>query len=268
MSEASSADSVAMENTWKTQSSRRGGKRKLPVNAEQEEVESPSKRADTRVRSPRASLVSAAGSDGDTKAASRSGSEEDESEKAESDSGSSSEMEEDEDTRGGRKAFMSIPSFSFLNGTYRMYHDAYSTTLHTIEDASSAVTSTLHSMEATGSAILTDASTALSSAKKRLNDVVRSSFETVVGELAVPDEAVESEGSQAVSPEKKTAKSGKRGSKQAPVSPNAATARRRKSVKSVQVATPETPRRSTRSAASAVKSASKASSNGAGRKSK
>jgi hypothetical protein len=75
-------------------------------------------------------------------------------------------FDEDAENSAVSRAFVDIPSFSFLRGSYRLYHD----TLHTVEEA--------------GAALLEDAS----AASKKLYHVVKDTIETVVHDIVHPDE--------------------------------------------------------------------------------
>jgi hypothetical protein len=75
-------------------------------------------------------------------------------------------FDEDAENSAVSRAFVDIPSFSFLRGSYRLYHDA----VHTVEEA--------------GAALLEDAS----AASKKLYHVVKDTIETVVHDIVHPDE--------------------------------------------------------------------------------
>jgi hypothetical protein len=75
-------------------------------------------------------------------------------------------FDEDAENSAVSRAFVDIPSFSFLRGSYRLYHDA----VHTVEEA--------------GAALLEDAS----AASKKLYHAVKDTIETVVHDIVHPDE--------------------------------------------------------------------------------
>lgn len=158
-SDDSSAESVAIDHSWSTAAARRS-KRKLNTPEGADEAQS-SKKISRRsshqsLQDVQSETPSASGEDSDEECASGS--------------------DEEENSRVSRRGYMSIPSFSFLNGTYRFY-DA---TLHRIEDA--------------GSAMYHDASEAINSASKSVSQsssvlyhAVRDTIETVVHDLVTTD---------------------------------------------------------------------------------
>jgi hypothetical protein len=75
-------------------------------------------------------------------------------------------FDEDAENSAVSRAFVDIPSFSFLRGSYRLYHDA----VHTVEEV--------------GAALLEDAS----AASKKLYHAVKDTIETVVHDIVHPDE--------------------------------------------------------------------------------
>jgi hypothetical protein len=75
-------------------------------------------------------------------------------------------FDEDAENSAVSRAFVDIPSFSFLRGSYRLYHDA----VHTVEEA--------------GAALLEDAS----AASRKLYHAVKDTIETVVHDIVHPDE--------------------------------------------------------------------------------
>lgn len=165
-SEGSSTDSAHMEHTWTTGTRRRGAA-KPDHSCSSSNSSRGNKRKHESLRAPTAM----------TREASETDSEYDVGEGEES-----FEEPDDDDRRVSRRAYMDIPSFSFLKGSYRLYP--------------TAVSEALHSMEEAGSALLTDASTAISSAKKSLRqsskelyNAVRSTIETVVQDIVKPEES-------------------------------------------------------------------------------
>lgn len=203
--DTSSADSsVHIEHTWTTQAKSRGSsKRKAALtsattgdsNGHGQEDAPRCTGSNKRMRTRRSAALLADDHSSDTSSAGE--------ESEHSDPGY--DENEDMNSRLLRTGFNSIPSFSFLNGTYRLYETAVSSmsdTMHVIEDASTAMSNTLHSVEVAiedaGSAIITDASNALRSAKSRLDtsskklfQAVRSTIKTVVDDLAPAEDSAQ-----------------------------------------------------------------------------
>lgn len=175
--DTSSADSAHIEHTWTTQASqaqRRSAKRKPALPSAAAQPDAAANRGRTKKMRTRSSAFTV-DDDRSSDTSSSSGEESEYSDPA-------YDENEDMNSRILRTGFNSIPSFSFLNGTYRMYDAAVSSmsdTMHRIEDAGNAVSSTLHSIEGAiedaGSAIMHDATSVL--------QAVRSTIETVVHDL-------------------------------------------------------------------------------------
>ena len=161
----SSAESALIDHSWSTATGRRSNKRKRNVNV-------CNNNRDVNENENNEDQVGEAGEENSRK-------------KKITNQENEENSDTEENSRVSRRGFMSIPSFSFLNGTYKFY-DAALEELHRIEDA--------------GSVLYHDASTALQSASKRLNasskvlyDVVRDTLETVTNDFGVGEASEDEE---------------------------------------------------------------------------
>uniref|UniRef100_A0A7S3M752 PNPLA domain-containing protein n=1 Tax=Spumella elongata TaxID=89044 RepID=A0A7S3M752_9STRA len=162
----SSAESALIDHSWSTATGRRSNKRKRNVNI-------------SNNNSDVNETEDSAEQDGEA------GEEESSRKKKITNQEDEGNSDTEENSRVSRRGFMSIPSFSFLNGTYKFY-DAALEELHRIEDASSV--------------LYHDASTALQSASKRLNasskvlyEAVRDTLETVTNDFGVGEASEDEE---------------------------------------------------------------------------
>ena len=162
----SSAESALIDHSWSTATGRRSNKRKRIVNTNTSNSSNVNETEDSDEQDGEAG-------------------EENSRKKKITNQEDEESSEAEEISRVSRRGFMSIPSFSFLNGTYKFY-DAALEELHRIEDASSV--------------LYHDASTALQSASKRLNasskvlyEAVRDTLETVTNDFGVGEASEDEE---------------------------------------------------------------------------